>query len=819
MNDADEPVVAMALCDLGTLGFEDMGSDAWDAAAYFRNTGPLEKLHLAYQFARTVDLLHDIGFLHADLKDKSIFLHTRQPQLALIDFDSGFHPDTQGAASTTGALNQWARAVKSWIAQKLSPSQIPIEERMYEERWAVASGAFELLSGVAPYFFLRDADDASIAQYLKERKWPEVDPASALVNPANLAYHQALILLLQELEESGAKDLVAAFKHTFNRGYHKPTARPKPAEWKALLGSLCKEHIGGPVISEFQGDRTTIRSKGEAVTLKWNAHQHRTLLLDGRPLAFGASSIELTPSDTSTFTLQAISDFGKVEATFKVEAIKVPPTIHGFNASKPMRDTLDPIVLEWSTSDAVEIRILPVGSTVELNGTIEVMPETPTTYELQAFGGFGQLAVASVQVDVASPVIEAFDWEVNLLEGIDNVDLIWRTRDTVEVLIEGQPGSHPPQGVLHVPIRQGTPFTMQAKGLFSSTSASIKAYPFPVPVIEQMAMDFPLMNMTTHVTIPSVSFSLTHLDTSLLANAPTPRDLGPGYLRDGMAKELSELNEWQETGSYPGAPSGIAFQAKTRLNPTDMLLTRFVFNPIERLFLWSSGADMDVLDQVPTEKSKYYGIGGTIVFTALMASFAGGYAFYTAFKNPALCIFFGLFWGALIFNLDRYIVSSFGVGDGKRTISRQEVLEAAPRLLMAALLGFVIATPLELKLFEGEIEARIQQKIAVAQGFIDKRYESSNSPHRSRVGVRRSTPSKRSSQNAPRTKPESDRSISMRILFSARNGLAVGFLVMWARAPCGQSWTASPKSSRQNTTCCVWTTKPNREKCVIRWMP
>ncbi|MBK7553426.1 MAG: DUF4407 domain-containing protein [Flavobacteriales bacterium] len=70
-----------------------------------------------------------------------------------------------------------------------------------------------------------------------------------------------------------------------------------------------------------------------------------------------------------------------------------------------------------------------------------------------------------------------------------------------------------------------------------------------------------------------------------------------------------------------------------------MLLSRFLFKPIERLFLWSSGAHLDVLDQVPTEKSKYYGIGGTIVFTALMASFAGGYAFFTAFKDAKpLCI-------------------------------------------------------------------------------------------------------------------------------------------------------------------------------------
>lgn len=133
-------------------------------------------------------------------------------------------------------------------------------------------------------------------------------------------------------------------------------------------------------------------------------------------------------------------------------------------------------------------------------------------------------------------------------------------------------------------------------------------------------------------------------------------------------------------------------------------------NKLYQLFLWSSGADLDILEQAPTDKNKYYGIGGTIIFTALMATFAGGYAFFTAFKNPTLSVFFGLFWGALIFNLDRYIVSSFGVGDGKKTISKQELIEGAPRLLMAILLGFVISTPLELKLFEREIKAEIKKE-------------------------------------------------------------------------------------------------------------
>lgn len=140
-----------------------------------------------------------------------------------------------------------------------------------------------------------------------------------------------------------------------------------------------------------------------------------------------------------------------------------------------------------------------------------------------------------------------------------------------------------------------------------------------------------------------------------------------------------------------------------------------------RLFYWSSGANYQILKELPSEQNKYYGIGGTIIFTALMASFAGGYAFFTAFKSTWLSVFFGIFWGALIFNLDRYIVSTFGVGDGKKTISKQELIEAAPRLAMAILLGYVIATPLELKLFEREINAQISQTIDLEQNKIIQR--------------------------------------------------------------------------------------------------
>ncbi|RFC54057.1 DUF4407 domain-containing protein [Brumimicrobium aurantiacum] len=157
-------------------------------------------------------------------------------------------------------------------------------------------------------------------------------------------------------------------------------------------------------------------------------------------------------------------------------------------------------------------------------------------------------------------------------------------------------------------------------------------------------------------------------------------------------------------------------------------LIKYPFQKLRDFFLWASGADLEILKQAPTDANKYFGIGGTIIFTALMASFAGGYAIFITFNSALVAVFFGLFWGALIFNLDRYIVSTFGVGDGKKTISKQELLEGAPRLLMAVVLGFVIATPLELKLFEDSINEQIGQNVRVERQNLKNEASAKNDP-------------------------------------------------------------------------------------------
>lgn len=138
-------------------------------------------------------------------------------------------------------------------------------------------------------------------------------------------------------------------------------------------------------------------------------------------------------------------------------------------------------------------------------------------------------------------------------------------------------------------------------------------------------------------------------------------------------------------------------------------------------FLWScAGVDKPLLRMSSQDHAKKAGMGGTILFTALMAMISGGYAIYTVFQESdiaesawAIAIFFGIFWGGLIFNLDRYMVSSMFT-DGKPSISLQELVSGLPRIVIAILLGIVISTPLELLVFSGKINEHIQNEVVTA---------------------------------------------------------------------------------------------------------
>ncbi len=110
------------------------------------------------------------------------------------------------------------------------------------------------------------------------------------------------------------------------------------------------------------------------------------------------------------------------------------------------------------------------------------------------------------------------------------------------------------------------------------------------------------------------------------------------------------------------------------------------------------------MDECPeSEKIKYAGIGASVYFTTLMAGLSAYFAFNLIFQQIFTAVLLSALWAGLIFNLDRFLISSFR----KKGNPFKEFLQALPRIFMAVFIALVISKPLELKLFQSEIAFKL----------------------------------------------------------------------------------------------------------------
>lgn len=162
-----------------------------------------------------------------------------------------------------------------------------------------------------------------------------------------------------------------------------------------------------------------------------------------------------------------------------------------------------------------------------------------------------------------------------------------------------------------------------------------------------------------------------------------------------------------------------------------------------KLFWKAAGGDAFILSQSTySDQIKYFCLGGIVVATAILAGLSGGYAFYTIFKpktsditelweksggentinnlqgftetadigTTLIAVVFGIIWGLIIYNIDRFIVTSTGKGDGTEAITWSEMKSSLPRILMGCVIAISISKPLEIRILKGEIDAKLQVK-------------------------------------------------------------------------------------------------------------
>lgn len=121
-----------------------------------------------------------------------------------------------------------------------------------------------------------------------------------------------------------------------------------------------------------------------------------------------------------------------------------------------------------------------------------------------------------------------------------------------------------------------------------------------------------------------------------------------------------------------------------------------------------AGVDEALLDEVPEERNRYTGLGGVVIGTAAIAFVSMLAALTMVFGagwTLVIAIPIALLWSALVGNFDRWLVSS---GHGVMTW-RQKAMVMFPRLIIAILLGVIIAEPVVLSIFGSAVEEQVKQ--------------------------------------------------------------------------------------------------------------
>lgn len=498
-NISGQYCVAFLMFNLEKLNYEDYGNDTSKLEEYKLLSLP-DKLYLAYQLTKTIDFLHQINFIHADLSENSLWFNPKRIQLAIIDFDSGYHFDSQQKPTTVGKIGHWIGSrFRNIIGQEKDSSNLTTIDRLYEEYWVLANATFEVVFGVMPFFFLSDTDSKTKESYFADNEWPNINYTSSLFNKANISQHQVLLKFIEQLEKAGVDDLIRAFREVFNKGYKNESKRLTSKEWKNLLLKLIQSIENKPIIKSFNSNKSSIKRKNDNVQFAINVQKYNSIYLNNELVPLNQKTIVLKLEDEAKIVLKSINDFQSVEDFIEIEALKVEPKIISFEASTSFRDSETPVILNWLVENAKEILISGLNDSFKSKGSTNVEPIDKTTYILTAIGFFDERITKEIVVDVVSPKIKSFTWEINLNEGIDNIDLKWITEETQAVEISPHVKNNSSNGIAHVPISDETTFKLTAIGMFNKVEMEVTAHPFPVPIIKQIFTESPKIEINARL--------------------------------------------------------------------------------------------------------------------------------------------------------------------------------------------------------------------------------------------------------------------------------------------------------------------------------
>ena len=238
-----------------------------------------------------------------------------------------------------------------------------------------------------------------------------------------------------------------------------------------LTIEILQEGMGPPAVT-LNSDPDSILL-GETSTLTWNTVNAETCLIDqGIGSVDPNGSIDVSPSETTVYTITATGPGGTASESVSVAVIQPPPTV-SINATPDTITFGGSFTLSWDSTEALSCFIEPGIGDVETSGSIILSPIETTTYTITATGQ-GGTASSTTTVTVSYPVpvakISANPETIN--SGEPSV-LTWSSANATECSIEPDIGNVDLNGSISVNPAEITTYTLTASNPGGTATNSV----------------------------------------------------------------------------------------------------------------------------------------------------------------------------------------------------------------------------------------------------------------------------------------------------------------------------------------------------------
>jgi hypothetical protein len=264
------------------------------------------RFELAHALARAVGDIAGLGAVHGGLDASTMLVRLADRSVRITELESATF-ETDGGHVPLGVAT-----AAGYLAPELydGTGEHPEAATGPADRWPLAVGIHELLTGYHPFHFLPDLSPDVVDGYLRARAWPDHHLTGATTFA--LRYSAALQML--------PDDVCDAFRSAFQRGWHEPDARPTPGDWIRTLDRW----IGDPAVDDVRVDRDHV-VRGETVTVSWRTRFAHRILVNGQDVPHANGSLAVTIDRPGPVTLLAIGPGGIAQArTAPVAVLRVP---------------------------------------------------------------------------------------------------------------------------------------------------------------------------------------------------------------------------------------------------------------------------------------------------------------------------------------------------------------------------------------------------------------------------------------------------------------------------------------------------------------